>query len=548
MKNTLLLLLLLFPLLAGAHGDEVHTGGQAGPAGYFSSEAVSDKYELLVKYAGLEPGREGDLTLYVSDYLTNLPMDSLTLEVTCPELPGAAFTTSRLRPGVYALHATFPEAKAYTLVVGIKGPRGPDLLAVPGIEAGRMMPDDEGAAADDGGGLSTGLMFALGVVLGGVLVLLIGRGLQRRLGPKASAALWLLLLWPASTIDVRAHGDEPHGGESPGGAVSAEFIMPKETQFLFRIETDRVGSGRYQSSALLNGTVLPADNGQAVLSSPQTGTLTRLNTRTGASVAKGQVLAVIETTLDPSTRITLESERNALRAELAAAQKGYDRLVGLSDIAAKKDIDEARARLDRARANLNLLSGNTGRYVTLRAPISGVVDPFNLATGSSVNAGEPLFTISNTGKVVIEARVFPRDLTRVRAAQSFVVERGGDRPVSAPVRLLSVTPVVDPSNQSQLVLFELTNARGQLSIGELVSVRALGAPASAALLLPNDAITELSGKAAVFVKDAAEHYSLAYVDTGDNNGTHTAVLGGLEEGQRVVISGAYQMKMVYLNQ
>lgn len=181
-------------------------------------------------------------------------------------------------------------------------------------------------------------------------------------------------------------------------------------------------------------------------------------------------------------------------------------------------------------------------------PIGGTVDQFNLAPGSTVNAGETLFTISNTARVVIEAQVFPRDIDQVRAGQSFLVERGGDVPVSLPVRLLSVTPTVDPTNQAQRVLFELANARGQFSIGELVSVRVPGAQAGSALLLPNDAITEIGGKAAVFVKDAAEHYSLVYVELGDNNGSHTAIRSGVEEGERAVIYGAYQMKMVYLNQ
>jgi cobalt-zinc-cadmium efflux system membrane fusion protein len=539
---------LLFPLLAQAHGDEVHTGVNTGAGGYFSAEAVSEKYELLLKYGSIEPGREASLTLFVSDYVSNLPEDSLTLTVNSPELAGAAFTTSRLQPGIYAVHGTFPEARAYTLVVNINGPHGADLVALPGIEAGKSLPGGEEQEQAASGGLSTGLMFAAGVLLGALLMLVIGRGLRGRQGRRISTAILVLLAWPVSTIDVRAHGDEPHGKQQQGGGLSASFIMPKETQFLFAIQTDRITPGKYQASTVLNAAVVPADNGQAVVSSPQTGTLTRLNTRTGATVAKGQVLAVVQTTLDPSSRISLESERNALRAEVVAAQRAYDRLSALQDIAAKKDLDEARARLETARSNINLLSGSTGRYVTLRAPITGTVDQLNLAPGSTINAGETLFTISNTARVIIEAQVFPRDIDQVRTGQSFVVERGGDVPVSMPVRLVSVTPTVDPTNQAQRVLFELPNANGRFSIGELLSVRVLGASTGSALLLPNQAITEIGGKAAVFVKDAAEHYSLVYVELGDNNGTHTAIRAGVEEGERAVINGAYQMKMVYLNQ
>ncbi|MBK8426250.1 MAG: hypothetical protein IPL27_09925 [Lewinellaceae bacterium] len=62
MKKSLLFLHLLFlatvPLQA--HGDEVATGGKSATTGYFSTENVSDKYELLLKYTHLDPGQPAD--------------------------------------------------------------------------------------------------------------------------------------------------------------------------------------------------------------------------------------------------------------------------------------------------------------------------------------------------------------------------------------------------------------------------------------------------------------------------------------------------------
>jgi cobalt-zinc-cadmium efflux system membrane fusion protein len=46
----------------------------------------------------------------------------------------------------------------------------------------------------------------------------------------------------------------------------------------------------------------------------------------------------------------------------------------------------------------------------------------------------------------------------------------------------------------------------------------------------------------------AEKYTVSYVQLGENNGTFTSILKGVEEGERVVTNASYQLKMIYLNQ
>ena len=41
---------------------------------------------------------------------------------------------------------------------------------------------------------------------------------------------------------------------------------------------------------------------------------------------------------------------------------------------------------------------------------------------------------------------------------------------------------------------------------------------------------------------------MVYVSLGENNGQATTILKGIEEGERVVINGTYQLKMMFLNQ
>ena len=68
------------------------------------------------------------------------------------------------------------------------------------------------------------------------------------------------------------------------------------------------------------------------------------------------------------------------------------------------------------------------------------------------------------------------------------------------------------------------------------------------VVLPNEAITEVNGKPAVFVKDKAEQYSISFIMKGQSNDKVTVISKGAEDGERVVTTNVYQMKMMYLNQ
>jgi RND family efflux transporter MFP subunit len=268
----------------------------------------------------------------------------------------------------------------------------------------------------------------------------------------------------------------------------------------------------------------------------------------GQQVKAGQQLAVVEQNIDAGTQVGFLSEKNNLTAEYEAAKKGFDRLNSIKDIAAKKDIDEAAARLNKAEANLKLFTGNTGKTITLNSPISGIVSNFNVSKGTTVNAGQTLFTITNLAVVYTEAQVFDKDANKIMTGAKFSIERANDSQKTSEVKLLSVAQEINATNQSQRVLFELNNPDNNFKIGEFVNIRVFASQNSQQIALPNSAFTEINGKPVVFIKDAAEKYSVSYVQLGENNGSHTSILNGIEEGERVVINGSYQLKMIYLNQ
>ena len=571
MKNQITKLATLFSLLLTfissttfAHGGEDHGGEKpksAATAAYFSSENSSEIYEVLIKYGELKSGDDTHITLFLSDVNTNKPIENATLIITNADDDSQKFEVVKKEAGIYELHTKFAKNQKYNFNISINASLGADLIQIADIEVGKKLPkptDVEEAKTTTGTSFfSTANIITIAIALFiGVLAGLFFRR-NTKMGQKVISIFLvaIMLLSPVSTVIVYAHGGEDHGDgkKLSGSSGSSEIVVPKETQFLFDINTQNLAEGNFDPSISLFGTILPTSSGKAVVQTPQTGIIKSLNASVGQNVAKGQTLAVIEQNIDANTQVGWLTQKNSLETEVRAAKKEYDRINTIADIAAKRDVDEAERRYNTATKNLNVFSksngssNNSSKLIYLKAPISGKIDNFNFSLGSSVNAGQDIFTITNLNKLYIEAQVFDKDVNAVKNGKEFTAETKDNRN-TLKVKLLTLAQSINTTNQSQKVLFEMDNSNNDFKIGEFVNVRVFSQAKTASISIPNSAITEVNGKSAVFIKDTAEKYTMSYVVLGENNGQATTILNGIEEGEKVVINGTYQLKMMFLNQ
>src|SRR5687767_3555982 len=143
MKHLFIILQLSFLSLASfGHEGEDHGAEKkvaTSAVRYFSSEALSDKYEVLVKYGELEGKQESILQLFLSDARTNKPIDSATISVKVLNQPSLNFTLTRVDTGIYQLKGAFPSNEIYDLQVNINSKLGPDFLQVSKIEVGKKL-------------------------------------------------------------------------------------------------------------------------------------------------------------------------------------------------------------------------------------------------------------------------------------------------------------------------------------------------------------------------------------------------------------------------
>ena len=549
----------LFPKNVLAHGDEIATDPGVAKD-HFSLYGQSDLYELTLYYPELMAGQEAHLVLYLADSKSNSPIDKAELKVSTLENAQIMFEVTPLSTGVYELHVVFPENKAYRLNVQISHPNGADLIGVLGLEVGKkLLPPAASSVTPTL--TNTWLWFAGGILLGGLGMWFVSRRRSRVM----TAVLLLTSAWFSTPNwnPAFAHGDEPHGPKSGGGGYGKSVYAPKETQFLFEILTQPINVGDYQSATTMFGTVVPASSGLGVVIAPQGGRITRVNVAVGQTVRAGQTLAVLQQAIGTPDQVSIAANNSGLSVQIetaktrvVATKRELERLKKIEDIAAGRDVQVAEANYNQALAELQTLeikslganSAANSRTVALVAPIGGVLGAFTLTPGSEVVTGQTLFTVTNLNKVYVEAQVYDRDVPTVQAGNKFLVTCSTDNHKSAEVRLISQAQSMNPGNQSQRVLFEMDNPKGEFKIGEFVTVKALNSQSSRQISVPNSALTEINGKTAVFLKHAPEEFELAYVQTGEDDGTRTLILKGIEEGVKVVKSGAYEIKMMYLNQ
>lgn len=562
MKNKFLYLLVFFIAAtlhitaqeehSHSHDDEEVGHAKAATPGNFSVYAESQRYELTLKHEEIKPGQLADLTLYIADYTTNQPLDSVEVKISVQEDPSIVVESQAVEPGVFLLHGTFPSTQPYSLAVNLSSPdRGADLLLLSSVEVGKAPPSGE--VQEEAEHKHSDWWKFLLVFIGGL-----GIGylfLRRR--PKVAASILLVLIVHAFMQEAIAHGTPEEKGSAGNQA-----LIPKETQFLFEILTQQIRPGNFQPSVEFFGTVVPSPSGFANITAPQSGKITALRVTPGQKVNAGQVLAEMLPSASLSEKVGVAAETGRLNAELKAAQtelraaeRELNRINEISDIVAKKEIQAAEARYNAAKANYDALRSVTsggaitsGGSVVFKAPVTGTIGQFVLAPGAEIIAGTTLFSITNLDKVYVEAQVYDTDIDIVKDAGKYTVTCTNDEHKTVQVRIVSAALEVNPTNQSQKVLFEVLNPEGEFKLGEFVTLQAFQQGTDRTIFVPNSSLSEINGKPVLFVKLNPELYEVRYVSIGDDNGTHTVVMKGINEAERFVTEGTYQVKTMMLNQ
>jgi cobalt-zinc-cadmium efflux system membrane fusion protein len=300
------------------------------------------------------------------------------------------------------------------------------------------------------------------------------------------------------------------------------------------------------------------------------GRVVEVDARVGDVVRAGEVLARMHSHDVHDTRAAYQqavASLNEAEAQQTLAQKALTRAQNLFRLQAisQGQLDQANADVAKAAAMVQSSAASVQRETThltdvLRVPVDadpkderaelvpiespsrGVVLERLVSAGTVVNPGSPVFTISDVSSLWLIAAVNESDVSRVRVGQKV------DISVRAfPQRVFAGTTTwlgesLDPTTRTLQVRVLVPNPDGALKPEMFVTARFASATFRPAIVIPEGALQDLNGQSVVFVQTAAETFRPRVVMTGVSQGGQVEITQGLQEGERVVIKGAYGLK------
>jgi Cu(I)/Ag(I) efflux system membrane fusion protein len=183
-------------------------------------------------------------------------------------------------------------------------------------------------------------------------------------------------------------------------------------------------------------------------------------------------------------------------------------------------------------------SGKVTRTLDLHSDISGYVVQKNVVHGMRVMPQDTLFDIADLSRLWVLADVYESDLPAVRVGMT------GE--VSVPYlpgrawrgAVTYVAPTVEPATRTVKVRLEVANAAGDLKpemYADVVLRPALGT----GLVVPESAIIDTGDRRIVFVDRGEGRFEPREILTGPRVDGGVQALGGLEDGEKVVISANF---------
>jgi len=229
------------------------------------------------------------------------------------------------------------------------------------------------------------------------------------------------------------------------------------------------------------------------------------------------------------------------------AYESWKKLQGAGDPraveAAAQLLEAARQRLsywDIEPVHLRELEQNRTilRALPIHSPADGYVIEKNVVAGSHVRAGELLYRLADLDSVWILADVYEYELPFVHVDQPAEVTLTYLPGKTYEGRVSYVYPYLDTKERTVQVRIELGNEDHSLKAGMYTNVK-LRDHRKGILTVPQSAIVDSGERQVAFVAREEGRFEPREVELGALFNGYYEVLGGLQEGERVVSSGNF---------
>lgn len=545
------------PASAGPGHDHGHSHGEAPAiAGADQPRLESSGSELELVAAA-----EGHtLTIYLDRLETNEPVEGATIEVSGEGI--SPVNAKEVTPGTYEIEGDWLDTPgSYPLVFLVTAGGDMDLLSgmleVPQPAGGKAAASVTFAEL-----LKQPAIWAIAGIaaLFGFFLSFAFRPMRLPVEPSSAAAatkpasdvaagfivavaLGVALLTSGLSSQALAHEGHNHdpepvqaGGNTPRRLPGGDVVVPKPSQRFLGVRTTIARKQSAVEGRELIGTVIPNPSAAGQVQAPMDGQIELMKRGiafVGQRVAAGEVLALLAPSMPVFDRGSLQQLTAEVEGKLVIAEQKLARLTRIAGVVAQREIDDTTAELNALREQRRVLAPKSAEKIELKAPVAGVIAAANVQAGKVVSARDTLFELVEPQQLWIEAiGIGGHDETDVTAAHALDAEGH-----IIALSYIGRSPTL--RQQSLPILFRVEDTHEELTIGTTLKVFMQGAEKREGIVLPDAAVVRgPSGLAQVWLKVAAERFQPMPVRTVALDGANVLVTAGIEDGSRVVVSGA----------
>ncbi len=348
--------------------------------------------------------------------------------------------------------------------------------------------------------------------------------------------------------EAEAHNHDSHEGHDHGhahGVNPDEIMLAPAKAKAAGVVSVVIQPKPFRQIIKASGEVQAAQGNESIVVANVSGIVSFQRSVTeGMQVGKGASLMTISAS-------KLQEGDPAERARIAyeAAKAEYDRASRLveSQIVSQKEFVAIKEKYENAKLAYEALAKNqTKNGVSVISPMGGYIKNLMVKEGDYVSVGQPLATVTQNNRLFLRADVSERYYKYLNGISSANFKTPYDNQVyeleALNGKLLSYGKSAGAGSFYVPVTFSFDN-KGDIIPGSFVEIFLLSKQIEDAIVLPIEALTEEQGLYFIYIQNCEESYKKQEVKLGASNGKEVQILSGVHPGDKVVVKGAYHVKL-----
>jgi len=311
--------------------------------------------------------------------------------------------------------------------------------------------------------------------------------------------------------------------------VARTNLMLSEAQMqLANIQIAEVSSGEIGRELLLTGVLKIDEQSVVSISSRTAGRIQKLYLKnTGEPVKKG----------DPLYDFYSE-ELLTLQREYKSLQDNNWNFLGRSD----RSIAVENKLLLQGMLPSQIAQLKTSKYlfpvITIYSTESGIIRSVNVTEGQYVDVGQQIYELADNAKIWAEAQVYPNELPYISVgmAADVIVPVAGN--LHIPNRISFINPAFEPGSNVTLVRAIINNP-GKLLHPGMHALISIQTQKDKGIVIPASAVLIEKQGSLVWVQNEDGSFIRKKIKTGIQSADSVLVLSGLNESEKLVVSGVY---------